>query len=50
MLSLNTGKNTLKVSPYADERDLKDNIDDAKIIVKEAKVNVEIRAVNQETS
>ncbi len=40
----NTGKNTLKVSPYADERDLKDNIDDAKIIVKEAKVNVEIRA------
>ena len=40
----NTGKNTLKVSPYADERDLKDNIDDAKIIVKDAKVNVEIRA------
>ena len=39
----NTG-NTLKVSPYADERDLKENIDDAKTIVKEAKVNVEIRA------
>lgn len=37
-------KNTLKVSPYADEVDLKDNIDDAKIIVKEAKVNVEIKA------
>lgn len=40
----NTGKNTLKVSPFADEKDLKDNIDDAKIIVKEAKVNVEIKA------
>ena len=39
----NTG-NTLKVSPYADERDLKEIIDDAKTIVKEAKVNVEIRA------
>ena len=40
----NSGNNTLKVSPYADEKDLKENIDDAKIIVKEAKVNVEIRA------
>ena len=40
----NTGTNTLKVSPYADEKDLKENIDDARIIVKEAKVNVEIRA------
>lgn len=40
----NTGTNSLKVSPYADEKDLKENIDDAKIIVKDAKVNVEIRA------
>jgi SPP1 gp7 family putative phage head morphogenesis protein len=40
----NTGKNTLKVSPFADERDLKDNIDDAKIVIDKAKVNVEIKA------
>lgn len=35
---------TVKVSPFADEKDLKDNIADAKIIVNEAKVNVEIKA------
>lgn len=40
----NTGKNTLKVSPFADERDLRENIADAKIIVDEAKVNIEIKA------
>ena len=39
-----SGKNTLKVSPFADEKDLKENINDAKIIVKEANVNIEIRA------
>ena len=40
----NIGKNTLKVSPFADEKDLKENIEDAKTIVKEAKVNIEIKA------
>ncbi len=35
---------SVKVSPFADEKDLKDNIADAKIIVNEAKVNVEIKA------
>ena len=39
-----SGKNTVKVSPFADEKDLKENIDDAKVIAKEAKVNVEIKA------
>lgn len=39
-----TETNTLKVSPFADENDLQDNIHDAKIIVKEANVNVEIKA------
>ena len=35
---------SVKVSPFAHEKDLKDNIADAKIIVNEAKVNVEIKA------
>lgn len=35
---------SLKVSPFADEKDLQENITDAKILVQQAKVNVEIRA------
>ncbi len=38
------GDHTVKVSPYADEKDLFDNITDAKRIVEEFKVNVEITA------
>ncbi|MGC4130169.1 MAG: phage minor head protein [Bergeyella sp.] len=37
-------KNTLKVSPFADEKDLKDNIADARTLIDNHKIDIQIRA------